>query len=74
MEMVIGADRTDLKYVSLMTAWYFATALAKQYGAAVKVIEDKRLDHVTHNKAIQKALESFRVTDEQKAYLRSLKY
>ena len=74
MEMVIGADRTDLKYVRLMTAWYFATALAKQYGAAVKVIEDKRLDHVTHNKAIQKALESFRVTDEQKAYLRSLKY
>ncbi len=74
MEMVIGADRTDLKYVSLMTAWYFATALAKQYGAAVKVIEDKRLDHVTHNKAIQKTLESFRVTDEQKAYLRSLKY
>ena len=74
MEMVIGADRTDLKYVSLMTAWYFATALAKQYGAAVKVIEDKRLVRVTHNKAIQKALESFRITDEQKAYLRSLKY
>ena len=74
MEMVIGADRTDLKYVSLMTAWYFATALAKQYDAALKVIEDKRLDRVTHNKAIQKALESFRVTDEQKAYLRTLKY
>ena len=73
MEMVIGADRTDLKYVSLMTAWYFATALAKQYDSAVKVIEDNRLDRVTHNKAIQKAVESFRVTDEQKAYLKTLR-
>ena len=73
MEMVIGADRTDLKYVSLMTAWYFATALAKQYDSAVKVIEDKRLDRVTHNKAIQKAIESFRVNDEQKAYLKTLR-
>ena len=73
MEMVIGADRTDLKYVSLMTAWYFATALAKQYDSAVKVIEDNRLDRVTHNKAIQKAIESFRVTDEQKAYLKTLR-
>ena len=73
MEMVIGADRTDLKYVSLMTAWYFATALAKQYDDAVKVIEDNRLDRVTHNKAIQKAVESFRVTDEQKAYLKTLR-
>lgn len=74
MEMVIGADRTDMKYISLMTAWYFATALAKQYDAAVKVIEAKRLDRTTHNKAIQKAIESFRVTDEQKEYLRTLKY
>lgn len=73
MEMVIASDRTDLKYVSLMTAWYFATALAKQYDDAVKVIEDNRLDRVTHNKAIQKAVESFRVTDEQKAYLKTLR-
>ena len=56
-----------------MTAWYFATALAKQYDDAVKVIEDNRLDRVTHNKAIQKAVESFRVTDEQKAYLKTLR-
>ena len=73
MEMVIRSDRTDLTYVSLMTAWYFATALAKQYDAAVKVIEAKRLDKKTHNKAIQKAVESFRVSDEQKAYLKTLK-
>ena len=72
LEMVANSDRTDLKYVSLMTAWYFATALAKQYDDAVKVIESKRLDKQTHNKAIQKAVESFRVTDEQKAYLRTL--
>lgn len=73
MEMVISSDKPDMKYVSMMTAWYFATALAKQYDAAVKVIEEKRLDRVTHNKAIQKAVESFRITDEQKAYLRTLK-
>lgn len=73
LEMVVNADRTDLKYVSLMTSWYFATALAKQYDAALKVIEDKRLEKSTHNKAIQKAVESFRITDVQKAYLKSLK-
>ena len=74
MEMVASSDRTDLTYVSLMTAWYFATALAKQYDAAVKVIEAKRLEKKTHNKAIQKAVESFRITDEQKKYLKTLKY
>lgn len=73
MEMVIKADRPDLKYVSMMTSWYFATALAKQYDAALKVISDNRLDRVTHNKTIQKAVESFRITDEQKAYLRTLR-
>ena len=74
MDMVASSDRTDLTYVSLMTAWYFATALAKQYDAAVKVIEAKRLEKKTHNKAIQKAVESFRITDEQKKYLKTLKY
>ena len=56
-----------------MTAWLFAEALTKQWDAAVKYIEDKRLDTWTHNKAIQKACESFRVSDERKEYLRSLK-
>ena len=74
MDLVASSDRTDLTYVSLMTAWYFATALAKQYDAAVKVIEAKRLEKKTHNKAIQKAVESFRITDEQKKYLKTLKY
>ena len=74
MEMVIKSDRTDLKYVTLMTAWYFATALAKQYDQAVRVIESRRLEKQTHNKAIQKAVESFRVSDEHKKYLKSLKY
>ena len=60
-------------YVRMMNAWYFATALAKQYDAAVAYIEQRRLDKWTHNKTIQKATESFRVTDEHKAYLRSLK-
>lgn len=73
LEMVINADRTDLEYVSLVTSWYFATALAKQYDAAVKVIEDRRLERKTHNKAIQKAVESFRINDAQKAYLKTLK-
>ena len=74
LDMVAGADRTDLKYISLMTAWYFATALAKQYDSAVKIIESKRLAKQTHNKAIQKAVESFRISDEQKAYLKTFRY
>lgn len=65
--------RSGEYYVNMMTAWYFATALAKQYEAAVPYLEGRRLDDWTHNKAIQKAVESRRVSDEQKAYLRSLK-
>ena len=57
----------------MMIAWYFATALAKQYDAALPYLRECRLDPWTHNKAIQKAIESYRVTDEQKAYLRTLK-
>lgn len=69
----ISAIRSDEYYVNMMIAWYFATALAKQYDAAVHYIEDHRLDQWTHNKAIQKAIESYRVTDEQKTYLRTLR-
>ena len=57
----------------MMTAWYFATALAKQYEAVLPYIENHRLDTWTHNKAIQKAVESYRITPEQKAYLKTLK-
>lgn len=65
--------KSDEYYVNMMIAWYFATALAKQYDAALPYIENARLDKWTHNKAIQKAVESYRITAEQKAYLKTLK-
>lgn len=65
--------RSEEYYVNMMIAWYFATALAKQYDAALPFIENHRLSEWTHRKAIQKAIESYRITDEQKAYLRTLK-
>ena len=60
-------------YLKMMVAWYFATALAKQYDASVKYIENNRLDEWTRRKAIQKAVESFRVSDEHKEYLKTLR-
>ena len=57
----------------MMVAWYFATALAKQYEQVVPFIVNRRLDGWTHNKAIQKAVESYRIAPEQKEYLNSLK-
>ena len=60
-------------YVNMMRAWYFATALAKQYEQVLSFIEEKRLDVWTHNKTIQKAVESYRITPEQKEHLKSLK-
>ena len=71
-EMVAGI-RSDEYYVNMMIAWYFATALAKQYDEILPFIEDRRLDVWTHNKAIQKAIESYRITPEQKDYLKGLK-
>lgn len=65
--------RSDEYYVKMMQAWYFATALAKQYDIALERIISKTLDPWTHNKAIQKAIESRRITDEQKRYLKTLK-
>lgn len=65
--------RSDRYYVNMMTAWFFATALAKQYRAALPFLENRRLDTWTHNKAIQKSCESRRLTEQQKAYLKSLK-
>lgn len=63
----------DEYYVKMAVAWYFATALAKQYETTVTVLEQGRLDAWTHNKTIQKARESYRITQEQKEYLKSLK-
>lgn len=65
--------KSEEYYINMMLAWYFATALAKQYDTAVKFIENKRLSAWVHNKAIQKAIESFRVSPEQKTYLKTLK-
>jgi 3-methyladenine DNA glycosylase AlkD len=70
---LVSRVRSDEYYVNMMTAWYFATALAKQYESAIVYIEKNKLDTWTHNKAIQKAVESFRVTDEHKKYLRTLR-
>ena len=60
-------------YLKMMIAWYFATALAKQYDAAIIYIEKHKLDPWVHRKAIQKAVESYRVTEEHKIYLKNLK-
>lgn len=69
----VAQIHSDEYYINMMIAWYFATALAKQYDVTIKYIEEQRLDAWTHNKAIQKAVESYRITDEQKKYLRTLK-
>ncbi len=70
---MVAAVRSEEYYVNMMIAWYFATALAKQYETILPFIEGKKLDTWTHNKAIQKSVESYRITPEQKDYLRSLK-
>ncbi|MBQ9603927.1 MAG: DNA alkylation repair protein [Firmicutes bacterium] len=68
-----AAVQNDEYYVMMMKAWYFATALAKHWEAVIPYIAQNRLDKTTHNKAIQKAVESYRITDEKKAYLRTLR-
>lgn len=65
--------RSEEYYINMMRAWYFATALTKQYEAVLPIMEKRRLDPWTHNKAIQKACESFRVSGERKACLKTLK-
>jgi 3-methyladenine DNA glycosylase AlkD len=65
--------KSEEYYINMMIAWYFATALAKQYDNILPVLEQNRLDVWTHNKVIQKAVESYRIMPEQKAYLKSLK-
>ena len=69
----VAGVRSEEYYVNMMIAWFFATALAKQYDAALPYLQECRLAPWTHNKAIQKAVESYRISDEQKVYLRSLK-
>ena len=72
LEMVSMVD-SDHYYVNMMVAWYFATALAKQYDAAIIYIEQRRLSAWIHQKTIQKAIESLRISDAQKQHLKSCK-
>lgn len=70
---MVASVRSDEYYVKMMIAWYFATALTKQYDATIGYITGKRLDSWCHNKTIQKAIESFCISDERKAFLKRLK-
>lgn len=69
----VAGIHSDEYYVNMMSAWYYATALAKQWDASLPYIENGRLDRWVHNKSIRKAIESYRITDAQKTCLRSLK-
>lgn len=69
----VAAVRSEHYYVKMMQAWYFATALAKQWEATLPLLQRRELDAWTHNKTIQKAIESFRITAGQKALLRELR-
>ncbi len=71
--MLVKNIRSEEYYINMMRAWYFATALAKRYEETLPYIKNKELDTWTHNKTIQKAVESFRISKEQKEYLRTLK-
>ena len=70
---MVAAVKSDEYYVNMMIAWYVATALAKQYEEVLTFIENKVLDKWTHNKTIQKSVESYRITPEQKEYLKGLR-
>ena len=65
--------QTDEYYLKMMIAWFYATALAYRWDDAVKYLDEKKLDKWIHNKTIQKAIESYRITDSQKEYLRKIK-
>ena len=69
----VASIRSEEYYVNMMRAWYFATALAKQYEKILPFLEAQRMDIWTHNKTIQKSIESYRITQEQKDYLRTLR-
>ena len=70
---MVATVRSEEYYIRMMIAWYFATALAKRYDAVLPYLKQEKLDVWTHNKTIQKAVESYRITEEQKIYLKSLK-
>lgn len=70
---IASAVKSDEYYINMMTAWFFATALAKQYDCTLPYLTEKRLDAWVHNKTIRKAVESNRISNERKAYLKTLK-
>ena len=70
---LVASKKGDDYYLKMMIAWYFATALAKRYDESVKYIEERKLDEWVHKKAIQKAVESYRVSDEHKEYLKTFR-
>ena len=70
---LVSKIKSNEYYVNMMIAWFFATSLAKQYDSTIKYIESNKLDTWVHNKTIQKAIESYRITDKQKDYLRKYK-
>lgn len=69
----VSSIKSNEYYVNMMIAWFFATALAKKWNYAVKYLKENRLSDFCHNKTIQKARESFRITEEQKIFLKTLK-
>ena len=70
---MVSEIKSNEYYINMMIAWYFATALAKQYDAIIPFIEERKLDIWTHNKAIQKSIESRRISDNQKEYLKTFR-
>lgn len=70
---LVSSIQTGEYYINMMIAWYFATALVKQWDAAIPYLEEKRLSEWVHKKTIQKAIESYRITPEQKDYLKTLR-
>ena len=71
--LLVANIKSDEYYINMMRAWYFATALAKQYEETVPYFENCLLDNWTHQKTIQKAVESYRITKQQKEYLKTLR-
>ena len=70
---IVADVKSEEYYVNMMIAWYMATALAKQWNAAIPYIQERRLPEWVHKKTIQKAVESYRITPEQKEYLKGFR-
>ena len=70
---LVAAVQSEEYYVNMMIAWYLATALAKQWDSTIPYLENHLLSDRVHKKTIQKAIESYRITEEQKRYLKKLR-